>query len=77
MGVSLLSINGKLRSLYNVAVAKEKRSTGYKQVEIGEPLIVRYLYFYLKHKTYEKYNLRKTAPSASGGRLSYPGTVML
>jgi hypothetical protein len=56
MGASVLSVNGKLRSLYDVAAAKEKRTTGYTQVDIGKPLIMRYLYFHLKHKTYEKKN---------------------
>ena len=34
MGASVLSVNGKLRSLYNASTLKEKRTTGYKQVEI-------------------------------------------
>lgn len=56
MSTSVLSVNGKLRSLYDVAAAKEKRTTGYKTVAIGKPLIIRYLYFFLCHKTYERKN---------------------
>lgn len=56
MSASVLSVNGKLRSLYDVAAAKEKRKTGYKPVTIGNPLIIRYLYFFLCHKTVERKN---------------------
>ena len=53
---SLLSVNGKLRSLFFQAGAEEERSTGYKALDIGEPLIVRYLYFLLRFETKEDEN---------------------
>lgn len=56
MGASVLSVNGKLRSLYDAAAVTEKRATGYKQVDIGEALIMQYLYFFLRHKTHENKN---------------------
>jgi len=56
MAASVLSINGRLRSLYDVAAVKEKRITGYKPVAIGKPLVIRYLYFFLYHKAYERKN---------------------
>lgn len=56
MAASVLSVNGKLRSLYDVAAAKEKRIRGYKSVSIGKPLFMRYLYFFVCHKTYERKN---------------------
>jgi hypothetical protein len=56
MSASLLSVNGKLRSLYDSASVNEDRAYGYKQVEIAQPLVVRYLYFFLKHKGQETQN---------------------
>jgi len=56
MSASLLSVNGKLRSLFDSATISEERAYGYKQVEIAQPLIVRYLYFFLKHKGREAQN---------------------
>lgn len=50
MAASLLSVNGKLHSLFDSATVSEKRSQGYKQAELGQPLIVRYLYFFLVHQ---------------------------
>ena len=45
---SLLSVNGKLRSLYYEPGEQEERSQGYTSLELGKPLVVRYLYFFLK-----------------------------
>ena len=45
---SLLSVNGQLRSMYYEPGEDEERSQGYTPVEIGKPLVVRYLYFFLK-----------------------------
>jgi hypothetical protein len=56
MGASLFSINGNLRSLFDRATLEEKRSQGYKNIEIGKPIIIRYLYFFLQHKKPEKKN---------------------
>ena len=56
MGASILSVNGELGSLFDRATLEGKRSQGYKKIEIGKPIIVRYLYFFLKHKKPEKKN---------------------
>jgi hypothetical protein len=56
MPASVLSVNGKLRSLYDPVSAKGKRKRGYNPVAIGKPLIIRYLYFFVCHKTYERKN---------------------
>jgi len=56
MPASVLSVNGKLRSLYDRATLSEPRSTGYTALDIGKPLIVQYLYFFLKHPRPEKKN---------------------
>ncbi len=53
---SLLSVNGTLKSLYHEPEVEEDRSIGYKAVEIGEPLVVRYLHISTKHETDEKVN---------------------
>ncbi|WP_430931734.1 hypothetical protein [Saccharicrinis sp. 156] len=45
---SLLSVNGKLRSPYYEPGEQEVRNQAYIPVEIGKPLVVRYLYFFLK-----------------------------
>jgi hypothetical protein len=45
---SLLSVNGKLRSLYYEPGEQEERSENYTPLEIGKPIVVRYLYFFLK-----------------------------
>jgi hypothetical protein len=44
----LLSVNGELKSLYFQPGSGQKRSKGYKQVQIGQPLMVRFLYFSVK-----------------------------
>lgn len=56
MPASILSVNGKLMSLYDSASVEEPRSAGYNTVEIGKPLIIQFLYFYLKHPHPEKKN---------------------
>lgn len=56
MGASILSVNGKLRSLYDHASVEQERAQGYKKIEIGKPIVVRYLYFFLQHKMPEKKN---------------------
>jgi hypothetical protein len=56
MSTSVLSVNGRLRSLYDTSVVKEKRTRGYRPVALGKPLVVRYLYFFVRHKTHEKKN---------------------
>ncbi len=56
MPASVLSVNGKLRSLYDSATVTKPRSSGYTELDIGKPLIVQYLYFFLRHKSPEKKN---------------------
>jgi hypothetical protein len=56
MGASILSVNGKLRSLYDRATVTEERAHGYNEADIGQPLIVRYLYFLLRFDKPEKKN---------------------
>lgn len=56
MAASVLSVNGKLCSLYDAPAAKRKRIRGYRPVAIGEPLVIRYLYFFVCHNTYERKN---------------------
>lgn len=56
MPASVLSVNGKLRSLYDRATVTEPRASGYTDLDIGRPLIVQYLYFFLRHKSPEKKN---------------------
>ncbi len=56
MDASLLSINGKLTSLYRRATSDDVRSSGYREVGIGRPLMIRYLYFFLKYNTKESKN---------------------
>jgi len=45
---NLLSVNGTLERMNKVPGAKETRSIDYTEIKIGEPLVVRYLYFFLK-----------------------------
>jgi hypothetical protein len=45
---SLLSVNGKLRSLYYEPGQQEERSQGYVPLGIGKPIVVRYLFFFLR-----------------------------
>lgn len=46
--INLLSVNGELRKLaYDPQIDNEERSTGYKPVAIGQPLVIRYLNFFL------------------------------
>ena len=49
--VTLFSVNGELRDLYEAAApaAEEPRAHGYAPVAIGQPLLVRYLHFHLRH----------------------------
>ncbi len=51
---SLLSVNGELKSLFDMATANEPRANGYTEVSIGKPLVIRYLYFFLRHKAQKK-----------------------
>ncbi len=53
---TLLSVNGELRNMYMDATDSGDRAHGYAPVEIGEPLMVRYLHFYLKHADLENKN---------------------
>lgn len=47
---TLLSVNGQLQSSYKAAPPIDaRRSTDYNPVDIGRPLIVRYMRFFLKH----------------------------
>ena len=46
--VTLFSVNGELRDLYAEA-ADEPRAHGYAPVAIGQPLLIRYLHFHLRH----------------------------
>jgi len=52
----LLSVSGNLRSLYKQVGVEEERSVGYKALDIGEPLVVRYLYFFIKYESCEREN---------------------
>ena len=54
--VSLLSVNGILQSLYHEPGIDEKRSIGYKPIDIGEPIVVRYLRVFIKHDSREREN---------------------
>ena len=50
--VTLFSVNGALRDLYEEAAPgarDEPRAHGYAPVAIGQPLLVRYLHFHLRH----------------------------
>ncbi len=49
--INLLSVNGELRKLvYDPQIDGEERATGYEPVAIGQPLVIRYLYFFLNEK---------------------------
>ena len=54
MPASMLSVNGQLRSLYYDATEEVKRSQGYKPIEIGKPLMIQYLRFFVAFKDKEK-----------------------
>ncbi|MDD2438996.1 MAG: hypothetical protein PHD41_02050 [Methanosarcinaceae archaeon] len=54
--VNLLSVDGELRSLYDEVSDEEQRSAGYRAVDIGKPLLIRYLYFFVKHNPLEEKN---------------------
>ncbi len=47
--VTLFSVNGELRDMYEEAAEGERRAHGYAPVAIGQPLLVRYLHFHLRH----------------------------
>lgn len=53
---NLLSIDGRLKEMFYLPADKEERSAGYESVDIGNPLVIRYLSFFLKHKTIEHKN---------------------
>lgn len=44
---NLLSVNGNLEKMNKVPGADLTRTTDYTEIKIGEPLVVRYLYFFL------------------------------
>ena len=44
------SIDGRLTGMYYEPLKGEKRSAGYKAVEIRSPLVVKYLYFQLRYE---------------------------
>ena len=46
----LFSVNGTLQSLYESAGASDARSASYTPVDVGQPLVVQYLRFFLRHK---------------------------
>ena len=48
MPANLLSVNGTLKSLFDSANVTEPRSTGYKDIEIGKPLVARYRRIFVK-----------------------------
>jgi hypothetical protein len=45
---NLLSVNGELRSLYYEPGEEVERSQGYTALGIGKPIVIRYLYFFLR-----------------------------
>ncbi len=53
---SLRSVEGNLESLYGQLGAGEKLSPGYKPLRIGEPLVARYLRFFIKFESKEYKN---------------------
>lgn len=53
---SLQSVDGNLQSMFSPADTDVPRSQGYTPVEIGEPLVVRYLYLYLRLPDPERAN---------------------
>lgn len=48
MPANLLSVNGVLKSLFDPASVTAPRSTGYKKIEIGKPLVARYRRIFVK-----------------------------
>ena len=52
---TLLSVDGDLHDMHADALTPS-HATGYSPVEIGQPLMVRYLHFFLKHQDFEKTN---------------------
>ncbi len=48
MPANLLSVNGALKSLFDPASVTEHRSAGYKDIEIGKPLVARYRRIFVK-----------------------------
>ena len=46
---NLLSVNGTLKLMHFVPDENEERSAGYEAIDIGKPLVLRYLSFFLKH----------------------------
>lgn len=55
MGIAI-SVNGKLMSVYDQFSSSEERCDGYTQIQIGKPLLIRYLNFFLNFNTQEKKN---------------------
>ena len=54
--LALLSVNGHLRSMYIDATTEKKRTAGYTAVEIGRPLMIRYLRIYLNDQKLKNKN---------------------
>ena len=48
MSANVLSVNGTLKSLFDHATVTEPRASGYKEIQIGKPLVVRYLRVFVK-----------------------------
>jgi hypothetical protein len=47
---NLLSINGSLRLMHYVPDRVGERSAGYEPIDIGKPLVIRYLSFFIRHE---------------------------
>ncbi len=54
MPANVLSVNGTLKSLYDLATVTEPRASGYKPIEIGKPLVARYLRVFVKWENKNK-----------------------
>ena len=54
MPANLLSVNGVLKSLFDPASVTKPRSAGYKDIEIGKPLVARYRRIFVKWGTETK-----------------------
>lgn len=47
---NLISIGGRLKHMHYVPEENDERAAGYEPVDIGKPLVIRYLSFFIKYK---------------------------
>ncbi len=72
---SFLSVDGELQSLYEIPGPESPRAQGYQPVEIGKPLMIRYLFFLIKWGTEDKKDQERMISSFVKTKEEKPGVA--